>query len=114
MCAAFATINSKAPSLRMFQTGFQNTPVASIATWVQPCSVSQASRPCRPVVEVSNVRHSRGLAADHGTNTGDDRRLVHVETGATRIQHVHGFSSMSVPPAWGASTKVNSDKRAPG
>ena len=45
-------------SSRTCHTGFQYTPVASIATCVQPASVSQAASSSRPAVVVANSRCS--------------------------------------------------------
>src|SRR5271165_6774718 len=59
MCAALATISVKSPSLRIFHTGVQYTPVASIATCVHRLAVSQANNDNRPSVVVAKVRHSR-------------------------------------------------------
>jgi len=64
MCAALATISVKSPSLRIFHTGVQYTPVASIATCVTRLAVSHASSANKPSVVVAKVRHSRvGLRA---------------------------------------------------
>ncbi len=59
MCAALATIRAKAPSLRIFHTGVQYTPVASIATWLHRHTANHASNASRPSVVVAKVRHSR-------------------------------------------------------
>ena len=59
MCAALATISSNPPSLRIFHTGVQYTPVASIATCVHRHSVNHASRANKPSVVVAKVRQSR-------------------------------------------------------
>ena len=42
----------------MCHTGFQYTPVASIATWVHWCSPSQSARASNPVVVVPKLRTS--------------------------------------------------------
>ncbi len=57
MCAAFARTSWNFSS-RMCQTGFQYTPVASIATCVHASVSSHADNSSRPVVVVSNVRTS--------------------------------------------------------
>ena len=54
-CAAFARSSSKSPSERICQTGFQYTPVASIATGVTPFSASQSANPNRPAVVAAKV-----------------------------------------------------------
>ena len=59
MCAALATISSKSPSFRIFHTGVQYTPVASIATSVTRLAVNHASNSNRPVVVAAKLRHSR-------------------------------------------------------
>jgi len=51
MCRAVARTNVNVSSSRC-QTGFQYTPVASIATCVQPCAVSQSDRASTAVVVV--------------------------------------------------------------
>ena len=54
-CAALASTNVNALSDRMCQTGFQYTPVASIATWVQPFDASHSDKLTRLAVVVLNV-----------------------------------------------------------
>ena len=59
MCCALASTSvNEASSSRTCHTGFQYTPVASIATCVQPASVSQAASSSRPAVVVANSRCS--------------------------------------------------------
>ena len=59
MCCALASTSvNDASSSRTCHTGFQYTPVASIATCVQPASVSQAASASRPAVVVANSRCS--------------------------------------------------------
>ena len=53
-----STSVNEASSSRTCHTGFQYTPVASIATCVQPASVSQAASSSRPAVVVANSRCS--------------------------------------------------------
>jgi hypothetical protein len=43
----------------MCRTGFQYTPVASIAMWVQPSADSHSDKAIRPLVVVWNDRTSR-------------------------------------------------------
>ena len=59
MCCALAStsVNDDSSS-RMCHTGFQYTPVASIATCVQPASVSQAASSSRPAVVVATVHEA--------------------------------------------------------
>src|SRR5262245_42636863 len=57
-CAAFARINANRPS-RMCQTGFQYTPVASIATCVHPALSSHSASANNPCVVVGKRRTSR-------------------------------------------------------
>src|SRR5215831_18747937 len=57
-CAAFARISAKCPS-RMCQTGFQYTPVASIATCVHPALSSHSASANNPCVVVGKRRTSR-------------------------------------------------------
>ena len=57
-CAASAGISASSPSDSTCQTGFQHTPVASIAAWVQPRSANQAAGAGRPGVVVSKRRTS--------------------------------------------------------
>jgi hypothetical protein len=56
-CAAFAKISTKCPS-RMCQTGFQYTPVASIATCVHPALSSHSASANNPCVVVGKRRTS--------------------------------------------------------
>ena len=59
MCCALASTSvNDSSSSRTCHTGFQYTPVASIATCVQPASVSQAASSSRPAVVVANSRCS--------------------------------------------------------
>src|SRR5262245_34422918 len=57
-CAAFARISANRPS-RMCQTGFQYTPVASIATCVHPALSSHSASANNPCVVVGKRRTSR-------------------------------------------------------
>jgi hypothetical protein len=54
-CCALATTISNAPS-RMAYTGFQYTPVLSMATWVQPCDSSHSRKASSSRVVVPKVR----------------------------------------------------------
>src|SRR5689334_25292550 len=54
-CAALARTSSSSPSDSTCHTGFQYTPVASIATCVQPFSESQSDNANKPEVVVANV-----------------------------------------------------------
>src|SRR5262249_12294461 len=58
MCAAFASTSLKSSSDNMCQTGFQYTPVASIATCAHLVSVSHSDSAIRLAVVVANVRIS--------------------------------------------------------
>ena len=59
MCCALASTSvNDSSSSRMCHTGFQYTPVASIATCVQPVSVNHAASSSRPAVVVANSRCS--------------------------------------------------------
>jgi hypothetical protein len=57
MWAALAITSSNSGS-RMCHTGFQYTPVASIATWVHWCSPSQSARANSSLVVVPKLRTS--------------------------------------------------------
>src|SRR5262245_42093406 len=57
-CAAFARISANRPS-RMCQTGFQYTPVASIATCVHPALSNHSASANNPCVVVGKRRTSR-------------------------------------------------------
>ena len=57
MCAALASTSSNSSSSTC-QTGFQYTPVASIATCVQPCSASQSASASNSVVVLPKLRTS--------------------------------------------------------
>src|SRR5215471_3916794 len=57
-CVAFARMSAKRPS-RMCQTGFQYTPVASIATCVHPALSSHSASANNPCVVVGKRRTSR-------------------------------------------------------
>ena len=58
-CRALASTSSTSPSLRMCQTGFQYTPVASMATCRHPCEASQSESSSSSRVVVPKVRSSR-------------------------------------------------------
>ena len=60
-CIALASTSSNWPS-RTCQTGFQKTPVDSIATWVIPRPASQSARASSSRVVVPNVRTSWVIA----------------------------------------------------
>jgi hypothetical protein len=67
MCCALTTSTSSVPSSRLY-SGFQYTPVDSIATCVQPAATSQSTNASRSAVIVPNVRISlRGVAPAPGT-----------------------------------------------
>src|ERR1700733_4325496 len=55
----------------MFHTGFHKTPVASMATWVTPCAVSQSASSSRALVMVPNSRTS-----SCGFCPGDAQRMA--------------------------------------
>jgi hypothetical protein len=57
MCAALASTSSNSASSTC-HTGFQYTPVASIATCVQPCSASQSASLSGSAVVVPKLRTS--------------------------------------------------------
>src|SRR5438128_1637961 len=122
MCAALATISVKSPALRIFHTGVQYTPVASIATCVHRLAVSHASNANRPSVVVAKVRHSRvGVRrtisrtqpptvspafARAGSCGRQDRLLV---CAALPFDLLHTCAA-----GVGASSTTKSNKRAPG
>src|SRR3954452_6820305 len=82
-CIALASTSSKSPA-RTAQTGFQYTPVASMATHVTPWLVSHAdSRSSSAVVRgegLDQADHTAGLGQAHA---GHDGVPVNVEPGAT-------------------------------
>src|SRR3712207_613257 len=55
---ALASTSVRSPSDSTCQTGFQYTPAASIATWVQPHSANQSASASRPGVVVPKLRTS--------------------------------------------------------
>ena len=74
------TSSSSKSSSRIAQTGFQYTPVASIATCVTPSAFSQsrsANRPCTVVCELRDVLGQLALLPH--PHAGRHRRLVHVQ-----------------------------------
>jgi hypothetical protein len=115
MCAALATTNPNSPSLRIFHTGVQYTPVASIATCVTRLAVSQSSKANRPSVVVVKVRHSRvdlrpTISRTQATTSPPLSRgqaLVDIETGDPFVHNFHVLSSTPVPPVWEPPTKRN-------
>jgi hypothetical protein len=58
MCMALARVNSRTPS-NTCQTGFQYTPVDSMATWVHPCEASQSANASNSLVVEPKVFTSR-------------------------------------------------------
>ena len=66
MCIAFASTRSKLPSSTC-QTGCQYTPVASIATWVTPRSLSHSDNASNSVVVAPKVRTSCDTARSPAT-----------------------------------------------
>ena len=89
MCAAFASTSSKRPS-RMCQTGFQYTPVASIATMRAPGCLEPLGKLQQSARRRREPAH---LALDptlgDKPQAGHHFLLVHVETGTALMQCLH-------------------------
>ena len=78
----------------MCHTGFQYTPVASIATCVQPASVSQAASASRPAVVVANSRCSAVAFRPAAMRThAFTRREWDIQPGAPGMQDFHSVTS---------------------
>jgi hypothetical protein len=112
MCIAFASTSSKLPSSTC-HTGFQYTPVASMATWVTPCSVSHSDNAMSSFVVAPNVRTS--CATEPSATT-----RAHATTVSHRDEHpdlhISNEELPRSPPRGSAGaepTSSNSRTRAP-
>src|SRR5882724_4431130 len=110
--AALAKTSSKLPSASTCHTGFQYTPVASIATCVQPLVASHSPNSIRLAVIVANVRTERDTSPPAAMRTHATTVSLCTSRPAQRGYITSMISSPVASPAWGTSTG-NSIKRAP-
>src|SRR5215831_11777417 len=111
-CAAFAKTSSKLLSASTCHTGFQYTPVASIATCVQPFASSHSPNSTRLAVVVANVRTERNTSPPSAKRTHATTVSLCTSRPAQRRYITSMISSPVASPAWGTSIG-NSIKRAP-
>ena len=112
MCIALANTSSNRPS-KTCQTGFQYTPLDSIATCVHPCCSSQSASRNNSWVVVpkrSSVRWTRGPSACRAQAT--------TLAGCTSNPAHRAYMTSITPPDGGATAQspqyANSRRRAPG
>src|SRR5215471_4942632 len=85
MCAALASTSSNSPSSRC-HTGFQYTPVASIAMCVQPASRSQSASDNNPRVTPYLPSY---CGAFHHPPACHHLLFVHVQPRTSFMHHIH-------------------------
>src|SRR5262245_15241662 len=111
-CAAFARTSSKPLSASTCHTGFQYTPVASIATCVQPFCSSHSPNSMRPAIVVANVRTKCDASLAAARRTHATTVSLCTSKPAQRRYITSMTASPVAPPAWGTFIE-NSIKRAP-
>src|SRR5262245_9185329 len=111
-CTAFARMSSKLLSASTCHTGFQYTPVASIATCVQPFSSSHSLNSIRPAVVVANVRTKCDASLPAVRRTHATTVSLCTSRPAQRGYITSMISSPVAPSAWGTSIE-KLIKRAP-
>ena len=99
------TIHTSNSSASTLNTGFQYTPVLSIATWVTPKPVSQAAKASRPASVVAKVLSGVARPRRWTRRTSDDNTLVDVQAGTTLEHDFHlvpPVTALAYPIVWTA------------
>src|SRR5262245_6605818 len=89
ICRALTNTTCSCPS-KILNTGFQSTPVLSIATWLQPASLSQSSKANKSAVMVEKVRISFFPALSKQATT---------VLACTSIPQPHSYPTCITPPS---------------